>query len=64
MFYIYIHIYYIYKYIYIYIYKFFQPCYDTQRYHVLDETGTKIILWKPFFQNVASRGCKFTKKWN
>ena len=46
--------------------QIFQPCYGTQRNHILDETGTKTILWKTFLRNIVSRVCqKFTKneKW-
>ena len=42
--------------------QIFQPCYGTQRNHILDETGTKTILWKTFLLNIVSRVCKFTKK--
>ena len=42
--------------------QIFQPCYGTQRNHILDETGTKTILWKTFLRNIVSRVCKFFKK--
>ena len=41
--------------------QIFQPCYGTQRNHILDETGTKTIFWKTFHLNIVSGVCKFTK---
>ena len=40
--------------------QIFEPCYGTQRNHILAETGTQVILWKTFLWNIAPSVCKFS----